>query len=313
MRIARCRREILAHGRTILGVGLLTLCASTTPCAHDASPLKAVPVTGASTGIGRKIAEHLAADGYFVYAGARKGSDLQALAAIQNVQPIRLDVTREQDIEAAVARISREGRGLYGLVNNAGVGAFGSLVEMKDADFDLIMSVNVYGPYRVTKAFAPLIAAQKGRVVTIGSIAGILAGKQVGAYAMSKHALEAFADSLAEEMATVHVLVSLIEPGNYNSDIGKNAFRRQGLDPALGDRTRFKEPDEVAGAVENALSAAQPKRRYMVVPNEQEAELTIHKQIEQLVQLNEAQPYTYDRKRLIEMLDAALSRAREGN
>jgi NAD(P)-dependent dehydrogenase (short-subunit alcohol dehydrogenase family) len=297
----------------ILCALLLVLCAPTGAYALDASSRKAVLVTGASTGIGRRITEHLAADGYFVYAGARKDSDLQALGAIKNVQPVRLDVASEQDIDAAVAHITREGRGLYGLVNNAGVGAFGPLLEMKDTDFDLVMSVNVYGPYRVTKAFAPLIAAQRGRVVTIGSIAGILAGKQVGAYAMSKHAVEAFVDTLAEEMAPANVLVSLIEPGNYNSDIAKNAFRRQGLDPALGDRSRFKEPDEVAGAVENALSASQPRRRYMVVPNEQEAEVTIHKQIEQLVQLNEAQPYTYDRKRLIEMLDAALSRARQGN
>src|SRR5512144_3170265 len=76
---------------------------------------KAVLVTGASTGIGRKITERLAGDGYFVYAGARKDSDLQALGAIKNVQPIRLDVTKTQDIDAAVTTISKAGRGLYGL------------------------------------------------------------------------------------------------------------------------------------------------------------------------------------------------------
>src|SRR5262250_1461859 len=125
---------------------------------------KAVLVTGASTGIGRKITEHLAADGYFVYAGARKETDLKELGAIKNVQPIRLDVTSTQDIDNAVAAVTKAGRGLYGLVNNAGVGSRGTFADMRTDEFDLIMAVNVYGPYRVTKAFAPLIIAQKGRI-----------------------------------------------------------------------------------------------------------------------------------------------------
>src|SRR6185436_5880824 len=114
---------------------------------------------------------------------------------------------------------------------------------------------------------------------------------------------------LAEEMAPAGVQVSVIEPGSYNSDIAKNALRRQGLDPKSGDRTRFKDPDEVADAVERALFEARPKRRYLIVPNQQEAERTIRKQIEQLVQLNEGQRYTYDREALTKMLDEALAGA----
>src|SRR5690348_2491030 len=82
---------------------------------------KAVLVTGASTGIGRKITERLAADGYFVYAGARKDEDLKALNALKNVQSLRLDVTKQADIEAAVETVKKGGRGLYALVNNAGI------------------------------------------------------------------------------------------------------------------------------------------------------------------------------------------------
>jgi hypothetical protein len=76
------------------------------------------------------------------------------------------------------------------------------------------------------------------------------------------------------------------------------------------DRSKYKEPDEVADAVEKALFEPNPKRRYMVVPNQDEAERTIRKQIEQLVQLNEGQPYTYDRDALIKMLDEALAGSR---
>ena len=135
--------------------------------APEASSSKAVLVTGASSGIGRKITEKLAADGYFVYAGARKDEDLKALGAIKNVQAVRLDVTNLKDIDAAVEAVKHGGRGLHGLVNNAGVGTSGTLAEMKPEEFDLVMAVNVYGPYRVTKAFEPLIVAEKGRITNI--------------------------------------------------------------------------------------------------------------------------------------------------
>jgi NAD(P)-dependent dehydrogenase (short-subunit alcohol dehydrogenase family) len=271
---------------------------------------KAVLVTGASTGIGRKVTEHLAGRGYFVYAGARKQADLDALGAIKNVRAVKLDVTKQEDIDAAVATITREGRGLYALVNNAGIATLGSTADTTMEEFDLLMDVNVYGPYRMTKAFTPLIAASKGRITNIGSISGVLASKDLSAYAMSKHAIEAFTDSLASQLAPLGVTVNVVEPGNYDSDIGKSATKRTGKENRFTDRSKYKKPDEVAAAVELALFDATPKRRYMVVPEQREAEITIRKQIEQLVQLNEGQLYTYDREALIKMLDEFLASAR---
>jgi len=285
----------------------------------EATAPKAVLVTGASTGIGRKITERLAADGYFVYATARKPEDLKALGALKNVQAVPLDVTRPEDIAAAVATITKGGRGLYGLVNNAGIGTAGAIGDMKLEEYDLVMNVNASGPVRMIKAFEPLIIEQKGRIVNIGSISGILASPNLAAYSMSKHAIEALTDSLAGQVDTAGVRVSVVEPGNYNSEIVKNAMARMGADSAAAratgyaarvDRSNYKQPDEVAAAVEQALSEPDPKRRYMVVPNQEEAEVTIRKQIEQLVQLNEGQPYTFDRATLVKMLDEALAKAR---
>ena len=273
------------------------------------SAQKAVLVTGASTGIGRTITERLAKEGYVVYAGARKEQDLKDLDAIPNVRSLRLDVTSAGDIAAAVDTVTRAGRGLYALVNNAGVGLGGPLIEMKEEDFHFLMNVNLYGPYRVTKAFSPLIVASKGRITTIGSISGILTGPGSGAYSMSKHAIEAFSDVLAAEMAPRGVQVSIVEPGNYNSEISRSAATRMGA-TGFGDRSRYKEPDEVAAVVLQALSEANPKRRYMITPNQREAEVTIRKAIEVLVQLNEGQRYTYDRDALVKMLDESLATAR---
>jgi NAD(P)-dependent dehydrogenase (short-subunit alcohol dehydrogenase family) len=297
----------------IVAASLAAPAAGAQDAAADSTPAapKAVLVTGASTGIGRKITEHLAAKGYLVYAGARKQADLDALGAIKNVQPLKLDVTKQEDIDAAVANITKAGRGLYALVNNAGIATLGSVAETSMQEFDLLMQVNVYGPYRMTKAFTPLILEGKGRIATISSLSGIVAPRNFSAYAMSKHAMEAFGDSLASELEPLGVRVSLIEPGNYDSEIGKNIGERTGArENRLADRSRFKKPDEVAAAVELALFEESPKRRYLVVPEQREAEITIRKQIEQLVQLNEGHAYSYDREALIKMLDEALAKAR---
>jgi NAD(P)-dependent dehydrogenase (short-subunit alcohol dehydrogenase family) len=298
--------------RFLSAIGASMLCAGVVAQepASTAAPAKAVLVTGASTGIGRKITEKLAADGYFVYAGARKEADLKALGELKNVQPLRLDVTAQEDVDAAVKTITQAGRGLYGLVNNAGVATVGSVADTKWEELELVMAVNLFGPYRMTRAFEPLIIQSKGRITTIGSISGIGASPDLSAYAMSKHAMEAFTDSLAQQLSAQGVQVNIVEPGNYDSQIGKSATQRTGLASRFTDRTKYKEPDEVAAAVEHALFDPNPKRRYMVVPNQEEAEWTIQKQLQQLVQLNEGQPYTYDREALIKMLDAALAQSR---
>jgi NAD(P)-dependent dehydrogenase (short-subunit alcohol dehydrogenase family) len=226
------------------------------------------------------------------------------------VQAVRLDVTKQEDIDAALETVTKGGRGLHGLVNNAGIATLGSVADTSLQEFHLLMDVNVYGPFRMAKAFTPLIAQHKGRITNIGSISGILAPRDLPAYSMSKHAIEAFTDSLALQLAPLGVEVNVVEPGNYDSDIGKNAALRTGQGNRFTDRSKYKKPDEVAAAVELALFEEKPKRRYMVVPAQGEADVTIRKQIEQLVQLNEDHAYTYDRDALVKMLDEALAKAR---
>jgi len=308
----------------VLCVACSCLSGTITAQENTATGQKAILVTGASTGIGRHIAETLAAEGYFVYAGARKQKDLDALSAIENIQGIKLDVTIQEEIDAAVETVSNAGRGLYGLINNAGVAVIGPMIEVDEEDMQFQMDVNLFGPYRVTKAFAPLIIESKGRITTTGSISGILSGQFAGPYSMSKHAIEAFTDSLAREMEKFDVQVSVVEPGNYNSVIFDTLLKRmqqrgqtaegslyqedfEGMLKRASDAPKDKEPDEVSAAFLHALFDPQPKRRYMVVPNENQAEITIKKAIEELAQLNEGQQYSYDRDALIAMLDEALA------
>ena len=311
---------------TILIISFTALLFHQDANAETAPGQKAVLVTGASTGLGRTMTETMAAQGYFVYAGARKDKDLEALNAIENVQAIRLDVNKQDQIDAAVKTITQAGRGLYGLVNNAGVVVLSPLIEIDEQDFHFQMDVNIFGPYRITRAFAPLIIESKGRISIIGSIAGTLSSATWGPYSMTKHAMEAYADALADEMKQFDVKVSLVEPGTYKSKIAQSALDRMEERKQSTDGSQFQaamdesvnwlsafekdsgDPMEVAEVVMKALFGDNPKPRYLIVPNEQQAHWTISSAIERVVEQNHDQKFSYDRAALIEMLDAAIAK-----
>ena len=315
---------MLSVARTVVaGIGVL-LCA-VPAFAQATGAQKAIVVTGASSGIGRKVTERLAANGFFVYAGARAQKDLDELSAIKNVQGVRLDVTSAADIAAAVALVGKAGRGLFGVVNNAGVVVVAPMIEVEEKDLDFIFQVNMYGPYRITKAFAPMLLESKGRVVNISSLNGIVASPMIGAYSMSKHAVEAYGDALAGELGRFGVRVSLIEPGNYGTEIGRNLLAR--MDTGIVKGSRFETqmrstinsmrqfennppPDDVADAVLDALSSENPKMRYLVVPVANQGAIAIRKLMDEIVQLNSDHKFSYSRDTLVKMLDDALARAK---
>lgn len=298
---------------------------SAAPQSVAAEHQRSVLVTGASTGIGRNLAETLAENGHHVYAGARKDEDLAELDTIENVTAVRLDVTKQDQVDAVVDMIREKGTGLYALVNNAGVGGGGTIVDTPIEDQTFIYRVNVEGVYRTTQAFAPLVIESKGRIVTTGSIAGTISGfPGFSAYAGSKHWVEAYTDALAAEMEPHGVAVSVVEPGNYKSNIRRSsaARRLEKTEAAGGEVTdemkqayeataerelSYKEPDEVSAAFMHALFDENPLRRYVVVPNAEEQDFTIRTKVNELVQLNEWGPYSYSRDQLVELLDETLA------
>ena len=308
---------LLAAGSS--GVSSLAVADSPNP----AKPMsqKAILVTGATSGIGRHIALHLAKQGHYVYAGARKQADMDALNALPNIEAVRLDVTKPDEIEAAVAAVRAGGRGLYGLVNNAGVIIAGPTLETDIADVEWLFDVNVYGIMRVTQAFAPLIIESRGRITNISSIAGGIGIEWLGAYSMSKHAIEAYTDTLAAEMQRFGVVVNAIEPGNYASNIWDQQVARagegvaEGVSPYAADFAEWIElvagmesqpPNAVADAAVHALFAENPERRYLVVPNAGEAAWIIGSLVTRLAQFNNDHEFSYPTEELLAMVEAAL-------
>ena len=248
---------------------------------------KAVLITGSSSGIGAVGARRLAAAGFHVYAGVRSDADAARLDAELGASctPLVLDVTDSHAILAARTHIERAGRGLYGLVNNAGIVVSGPLEAVTIADLRQQLEVNVIGLVAVTQAFLPLLRGSIGRIVNIGSASGRFAAPFIAPYAASKFAVEAISDALRVELAPFDIFVSLLEPGAIDTPIWAKAqvdgsARSARHDPLMNDlygpiegatgkiiagiAKRAISPERVAAAIEHALIARRPKSRYVI-------------------------------------------------
>jgi NAD(P)-dependent dehydrogenase (short-subunit alcohol dehydrogenase family) len=239
-----------------------------------------VLVTGASSGIGAACVDRLARGGWHVLGGVRTDEDADRLRA-QDVEPVTIDVTDAGSIEASVRRVDA----LDALVNNAGIAISMPVEFLPLEELRHQLEVNVIGQVAVIQAFLPQLRAARGRIVNVGSIAGRSSLPFLGAYAASKHALEAITDALRIELQPFGIEVSIVEPGGIATPIWrKGAERFQHLAAALppdlvllyGERMlKFREAaaaagkrgepaDLVARAVEHALTATKPRTRYVV-------------------------------------------------
>jgi short-subunit dehydrogenase len=247
---------------------------------------QSILITGASSGIGKACALHLDQSGFKVYAGVRKASDGEALReeASENLQPVILDVTKTDTIQAVLELISRDSDyPFFGLVNNAGIGISGVLEATPETELRKLLEVNVVGLHAVTRACLPLLRKQTGRIINIGSSAGFIAGPGASSYAASKFAVRAISDSLRLELQPFGMSVSLVAPGAIKSDIWDKAKAykdelRKSLAPELleayklfitagdklVDQIKPIPAIEVAKAVHHALTAKKSKPCYIV-------------------------------------------------
>ncbi|MEH3158096.1 MAG: oxidoreductase [Sphingomonas taxi] len=242
---------------------------------------KTALVTGASSGMGKAIAERLIREGYQVWVAARsldRMEDLRALGA----EPLRLDISKDDEIVAAVDAILRVTGGVDLLVNNAGFGLYGPVEDVSLAEARYQFEVNLFGPARLTQLLLPAMRAKRaGRIVNISSMGGKVYTLLGSWYHATKHALEGWSDSLRLELAPFGIHVVIVEPGlietGFGDVAGDGLVERSGSGPyAEVARTvarvtaqtygqgRGTPPAAVAAVVGKAAAARRPRTRYVV-------------------------------------------------
>jgi NAD(P)-dependent dehydrogenase (short-subunit alcohol dehydrogenase family) len=244
-------------------------------------PSKAVLITGCSSGIGKATAAKLAADGWKVYATARRPETLADLKQA-GCETLALDVTDEESMRAAVAAVTEAEGAVGALVNNAGYSQSGAVESVPLEQIRRQFETNVFGLIRMCQLVLPGMRAQHwGRIVNVGSMGGRLTFPGGGIYHATKYALEAISDALRFEVRGFGVDVSLVEPGLIITNFGDVAAASVQTDGPYAEFNRrvakttedaYKGPmsklgagpEAVAKAIAGALRAEHPKPRYPV-------------------------------------------------
>lgn len=233
-------------------------------------------VTGSSTGIGLATAIRFARSGNQVFGGMRNPA---AVGEDVPFTKLRLDVNSEQSIRDAIAQTGP----VDVLVNNAGIGGGGPVETATVEHAREVFETNYFGAVRMIRAVLPAMRERgSGTVVNVTSVAGRIVSATHSHYAASKSALEALSESLAQEVAAFGIRVAIIEPGVVDTPIfSKHPESFEGAGPyqAHSNRlwqffqSRLKEgatqPDAVAEVIEHAVTATEPRLRYLVGPDAQ--------------------------------------------
>jgi short-subunit dehydrogenase len=231
-------------------------------------------VTGASSGIGKACAEHLAGLGHKVYGTSRKTAGKAG-----PVEMLSMDVTKDPSVAEGIARILKSEGRIDALVNNAGYGIAGAVEETSIQEAQDQFDTNFFGMFRVTKAVLPGMRERRsGLIVNMSSIAGLISIPFQSFYCATKFAIEGFSEALRMEVREFGIRVALLEPGDHRTNFTSNRVRtkesqgsspyRQKFDAALGvmehDEQKGPSPEVIARRVEKLLGMKSPGLRYPV-------------------------------------------------
>jgi len=183
-------------------------------------------ITGCSTGFGRELARLVAARGWNLVATARRRESLADLAG-PNVLILELDVTKQDQVDAAVAAAKDRFGRIDVLVNNAGYGYLTTIEEGDEGEIRAMFDANVFGLFALTRAILPIMREQKsGHIISITSVGGHVGNPGSGYYAATKHAVEGWSKALAAEVAPLGIKVTAVAPGPFRTDWAGRSMRQ---------------------------------------------------------------------------------------
>jgi NAD(P)-dependent dehydrogenase (short-subunit alcohol dehydrogenase family) len=189
---------------------------------HIKTTNTAIPVwfiTGCSTGFGRELATQALERGYRVVVTARKPDEVEALAAKGEALVLKLDVTDQSQIDAAIKAAEKQFGGIDVLVNNAGIGYFAAVEESEEKEVRRMFEINVFGMGRMIQAALPgMRQRRKGFIVNISSVAGLRSFPSLGFYNATKFAVEGLSEALWQEVELLGIKVMLVEPSGFRTD-----------------------------------------------------------------------------------------------
>jgi NAD(P)-dependent dehydrogenase (short-subunit alcohol dehydrogenase family) len=207
-------------------------------------------ITGCSTGFGRELAKEVLAKGYKVAVASRKTSDVDDIvAAYPNTSiAIQLDVTNESEIKSSVAQTMSHFGQIDVLVNNAGIGYFGSIEESEDAEVRKMFEINVFGLAKMTQEVLPHMRKQRsGHILNIASIAGLRSFPGVGFYNATKYAVDGFSEALAKEVGPLGIKVTIIAPSGFRTDWAGRSANESPANISDYTETAYKNKDNIRG------------------------------------------------------------------
>ncbi len=178
-------------------------------------------ITGCSTGFGRELAKEVLQAGYNAVVTARKTEDIKDIVDSYPNQAIavQLDVTKQSEIDNAVAIAIEKFSQIDVLVNNAGIGYFGAIEESDEAEVRRMFDINFFGLANMTNAILPIMRKQRsGHIVNIASIGGLVSFPGVGFYNATKYAVDGLSESLAKEVAHLGIKVTIVCPSGFRTD-----------------------------------------------------------------------------------------------
>jgi NAD(P)-dependent dehydrogenase (short-subunit alcohol dehydrogenase family) len=230
-------------------------------------------ITGASTGFGFQLADYLLATGASVVATARKPEALDALCAKypKTALKLALDVTKQEQVDAAVkAALARFGR-IDVLVNNAGYGMVGAIEESHAAEYEPMFETNVFGTVRMAQAVLPHMRERKsGHIVNLSSIGGIVGTPGFGMYNASKFAVEGLSEALAQEVKPLGIKVTIVEPGPFRTEFLGRSYTE--ADKHIGDYEQTAGKMRKYAEDQNGKQPGDPKRGVAAIVKAVESE-----------------------------------------